>query len=96
MNSRWPSSYDRATHVRILAPGAAIIESDMGVQRIWSVAKLRKDNTCSRCWAKLAKGAEAWRPLTFGDDRPNRICAPCYSDIRDGNARTPGRSGPKE
>ena len=82
--------YDDATCVKTLTDGAHIIEQFRScevVQHIWTRNKLRKDNNCSRCYRNMAKGEVAFRPMSFTDVRPDRLCEGCVGQILAGVKR---------
>ena len=46
---------------------------------VWSIVKLRKSSRCAECKEPLAVGAMAFRPLTNGNNRMDRLCGRCVS-----------------
>ena len=88
MNPNYPSTFDTAMLIKRLAPGAVILSCSHG-QDIWTEVKLRKPCDCARCWQPIAKGAQAYRPLTFSYHRSDRICLKCIGQITRGEHRVP-------
>lgn len=63
--------------MRTLAPG---LVHYLGM--VWSLVKLKKPRACKLCKETIACGAMAYRPLTNGYSRMERICQPCVEKVR--------------
>lgn len=55
---------------------------------LWSRVRARKDFRCYMCGKAITagKGMEAYRPMTNGDERGDRICVPCIEGDRNAEA----------
>jgi hypothetical protein len=66
------------------------LSSQYGVQ-LWSAITLRKSKACFVCEIVMPRGAPAYRPITNGDNRMDRLCVRCVEHLE--SAPTPNDLG---
>jgi RNase P subunit RPR2 len=49
---------------------------------LWSICTMRKLHHCDKCKVALVVGERAWRPITNGNDRMNRLCVSCVDCLK--------------
>lgn len=59
-----------------LSADVVALDSRHGSQ-VFTACRLRKKTRCCVCYAVLKPGAEAFRPVTNGNNRMDRICGQC-------------------
>lgn len=60
-------------YVKAIGDGAIILKSAKHGEQVWTLCKLRKDNRCVVAEERILKGDEAYRPVTNGYNRMERI-----------------------
>jgi RNase P subunit RPR2 len=79
---RLPSDDDvKQSEPRIKVLGLARIARNHKTA-LWSICKLNKLHHCDKCKVALVVGERAWRPITNGNDRMNRLCVSCVDRLK--------------
>ena len=73
----------RYTFLAALSPALVRIESSQEGIQIWSLGKSRKETRCTMCGGRLPLGDHTWRPLTFSNNRMDRIGGDCIALMAD-------------
>ncbi len=67
---------------KILSEETVVLSSKYGTQ-IWDLVKLRKNKICEQTKIELPKGSKAFRPITNGYNRMDRISKVAMTTIID-------------
>lgn len=61
-----------------LSPGIVVLRSTQYDAAMWTLRKLRsRPRKCESCGDVIARGAEAWGPITNRYNRMHRVCLRC-------------------
>lgn len=65
----------------LMSRGLARISGKTYGRQLWARVTLRKSCRCGICDVDLKPSAEAFSPITNGDNRGERICVPCVGRL---------------
>ena len=71
----------RVLIVKKLVGGLVVLDTFYGKQ-IWDRVKMRKEHRCASCKETIEKGSQAYRPLTNGYNRMDRLCTACIEQAQ--------------
>ena len=70
-----------------MGPTLVVLESREFPPKMWTECTVRKYHRCVACNGNIKKGRRAYRPITNGNNRMDRICIACITLIRNRNRR---------
>jgi hypothetical protein len=50
-------------------------------EQLWAAITLRKNKDCFVCEIAMPRGGKAYRPITNGDNRMDRLCVSCVERL---------------
>lgn len=83
MQARMTMTVHYAYHVvHVMSEDAIVLRHRTFGQQLWTLGKIRgRAKECTDCAISIAVGDSAFRPLTNGYNRKERMCTPCIRAI---------------